>query len=85
MTKNIAFKDVNQGTALGTGTLPLASHDSSLQFGSLNHGQYDTINSELACPKLPANRTKGGHRGIDANDHLQPQTVTLGKFGGRAA
>ena len=24
MTKNIAFKDVNQGTALGTGTLPLA-------------------------------------------------------------
>jgi hypothetical protein len=24
MTKNIAFKDVNQGTVLGTGTLPLA-------------------------------------------------------------
>jgi hypothetical protein len=25
-------------------------------------------NSETACPKLPAKRTYGGHRGIDAND-----------------
>jgi hypothetical protein len=28
------------------------AHDSRLRFGSVNHGQYDAINGEAACPKL---------------------------------
>jgi len=46
-------------------------HDSRLQFGAFNYSQRDEINSEPACPTLPANRTYGAHRGIDAIDPIQ--------------
>ncbi len=52
--------------------LEYVPHGSMLQFGSLNHGRCDAINSEPACPKLPADRTYGRHRGIDANDPKRP-------------
>jgi len=38
-----------------------------LHFGNLNQDRRDTINGEPALPKLPANPTYGGHRGIDEN------------------
>src|ERR1700687_5383096 len=42
-------------------------HETGLGLGSLNH-VHNPINTELLFPKLPANRTYGGHRGIDAID-----------------
>jgi hypothetical protein len=43
-------------------------HESGLGLANLNHVHANPIDAELPFPKLPANRTYGGHRGIDAID-----------------
>jgi len=50
-------------------------------------GQREAVRSRLACLKRPANRTKGGHTGTDANDptrtfgHINAARVfTLGQY-----
>src|SRR6266852_490500 len=43
-------------------------HDSRLRLRNLNHVHADAINTELAFPKLPANRTRCRHGGTDEND-----------------
>jgi hypothetical protein len=54
------------------------SRDSRLQFGSLNHANLDAFNTERAFPRLPDNRTYGGHRESDAID--LSETLGVGRF-----
>lgn len=51
------------------------SRDSRLQFRSLNHSNPDAFNTQPAFPRLPDNRTYGGHRESDAIDPKLTRTA----------